>query len=41
MRWKWIKTLITLILIAIIEPKLVDYIINNYSSEQIKEWWIK
>ena len=41
MKIKWIKTLLTLLVIALFTPELIDYMMDNYKSDEIREWWKK
>lgn len=38
-RIAWTSTMISLACIAMISPRLIEYILENYPSAEIRTWW--
>ncbi len=38
-RISWFCTMITLAVIALISPALIEYTLRSYREDEIKNWW--
>lgn len=40
-RIAWFFTLLTLALVALLSPQLIEFTLKNYRNDELKAWWTK